>query len=278
MIYTNNFLADAESSRRTKELAFHEIERDYNVVHNHDYWEFFVILDGSMKHTINGESLEMNQFDACLIKPSDCHALKKSTKTTKHLNIMINCGAMKRIADSYWDELYDKLLSFPRGISISLSSLEYDHIAHYLSIIKSDVSAIASEKQVPEKFLLSFILENVARKLLLTDNSYPDWLNRVILFMNDSINMAANVDSVVKLSNYSYSHLSRLFHQYIGESLSSYLLGIKLRNASELLIHSSKSVLGISYDLGFSSVSHFIKIFKNKYCVTPAKYRKLHTK
>lgn len=276
-IPVKTFDHDIPVTSREQGLYFHIIERDYSLLHTHTYWEFFVILKGAVTHHINDKSYRMDQYDACLLKPSCRHSLKKCTDTVQHLNIVIEESLLKSVACGISDDIFDKLNGFENGINIRLDQAEYEIILHYLSILRSGIATgVSSTKNFPERLLIADILEIIVRKTFLKNSTYPNWLNAIMLYANNSLNMEVGIEQLVRLSNYSYSHLERLFKQHTGQSLNKYLSDVKMKNACDLLVHTQKSILDISLDLVFSSVSHFIKVFKSNYNTTPAKYRKQH--
>ena len=52
-----------------------------------------------------------------------------------------------------------------------------------------------------------------------------------------------------------------------------YTNNYRLEKASALLSSTDKSIMEISLDVGFNSVSYFNKLFKNKYKLTPKEFR-----
>lgn len=101
---------------------------------------------------------------------------------------------------------------------------------------------------------------------------------------------------VVKVSNYVQQHLSepiktediaktlfmgrsRLstnFKNETGMNLSEYITLIKIDEAKRLLRYSNKSFSSIASYLGFSSQSHFSKVFKEATETSPFDYRQMH--
>ena len=55
--------------------------------------------------------------------------------------------------------------------------------------------------------------------------------------------------------------------------LKQWLQNKKLDQANQLLMNTDLSVTHIAADLGFDNVSHFIKIFKQKYKTTPKQFK-----
>ena len=72
-------------------------------------------------------------------------------------------------------------------------------------------------------------------------------------------------------------YLSRKFIQETGESLTDFILKEKTKEAKRLLRYSDKSLTAISDYLGFSSQSHFSRVFKKYALSTPGEYREKYT-
>ena len=71
-------------------------------------------------------------------------------------------------------------------------------------------------------------------------------------------------------------YLSRKFKEKTGESLTDFILYEKTEEAKRLLRYSDKPITAISSYLGFSSPSHFSRVFKARVCITPGEYREKH--
>lgn len=72
-------------------------------------------------------------------------------------------------------------------------------------------------------------------------------------------------------------YLSRKFIEETGESLTDFILKEKTEEAKRLLRYSDKSLTAISSYLGFSSQSHFSRVFKKYTGSTPGEYRDKYT-
>ncbi len=70
--------------------------------------------------------------------------------------------------------------------------------------------------------------------------------------------------------NMSPSNLVLLFRRATGMTPKAYHNQLKLNKAKELLKH--KNVSEVCYDLGFESISYFIKLFKTHFGITPKQY------
>jgi AraC-like DNA-binding protein len=81
-----------------------------------------------------------------------------------------------------------------------------------------------------------------------------------------------SLNELANASNLSLQNLKDGFKQVYGETVFAYLLNYKLEFARKLLASKKYNVGEISFEIGYSTPSHFIAAFKKKYGTTPKKY------
>lgn len=69
-------------------------------------------------------------------------------------------------------------------------------------------------------------------------------------------------------------YMGRLFEREMGISYSKYCLGLRLERAEALLLKTSDKIIDIALECGFENISYFNRAFKERYGVSPGKYRK----
>jgi len=69
------------------------------------------------------------------------------------------------------------------------------------------------------------------------------------------------------------THFRRLFKQFTGMPPRKFLLHLRLRKASQLLIYTHKNVQEIAYEVGIENIYYFSSIFRKKYQISPFNYR-----
>lgn len=98
-------------------------------------------------------------------------------------------------------------------------------------------------------------------------------VTKCLQYIQNNIHAKITINDLARHCNLSKRTISRHFSEYHHSSVSEYILQIKLKEASFLLIHSGFSLAEISNQLAFSSQSHFTVAFKKKYYYTPQQYR-----
>lgn len=139
------------------------------------------------------------------------------------------------------------------------------------------------KKQPPEKLLeLKFkellldILSNPSNKQLLT----------YILHLNDSIKtpiwqvMEKNFTNHLSLKEYAFisnrslAVFKREFFEYYHVTPGKWLTRKRLKHAQMLLSTTNQSISEIAFNSGFQNVSHFSRIYKEKFVLSPLQFRK----
>ena len=82
------------------------------------------------------------------------------------------------------------------------------------------------------------------------------------------------VTDIAKHLNVNPDYLSHLFKKQENITIKRYILKEKIRRSRNLLQYSDYSIQEISFYLGFSSQSHFCKVFQEMTGETPGRYRK----
>ncbi|MGN1201822.1 MAG: helix-turn-helix domain-containing protein [Eubacterium sp.] len=133
---------------------------------------------------------------------------------------------------------------------------------------------------------LDEIINFLASKIVMLTNMVKDskfmpkqspYVKKCILYINDNLSKKISVNELAKLCDISANHLSQIFKNEIGESISIYVAKQKCEAAKEL-IKQGKGNKSIAMALGYSSASHFVTAFKKQTDMTPNEYYKFTTK
>ena len=92
-------------------------------------------------------------------------------------------------------------------------------------------------------------------------------------YVQHHLSEAITAEQIAKELYLSRPYLSRKFIEETGESLTDFILKEKIQEAKRLLRYSDKPLSAISSYLGFSSQSHFSRVFKKYTACTPGDYR-----
>lgn len=154
--------------------------------------------------------------------------------------------------------------------------------AFFHSIIPYFLQAPAPPKELlilKFKELIFSILSNPGNEALLTYIRKINEQHKPLLQDIMEANYVYNLSLLefARIAQRSLATFKREFNEIFHVSPGKWLLQKRLNYAHYLLDSSRKNVNEICDDSGFESVTHFIRVFKEKYGESPMHYRKLHS-
>ncbi len=99
----------------------------------------------------------------------------------------------------------------------------------------------------------------------------------VINYIRHHLTEPITVEAIAQHLYISRPHLSAKFRAETGETLTDFILKEKTEEAKRLLRYTDKTATAIAAYLGFSSQSHFTRVFKKYAEITPKEYRERYT-
>lgn len=123
---------------------------------------------------------------------------------------------------------------------------------------------------------LSESLQNVGFELI-TDpgKDLVESIKREVIAMvrNDEAPESKASDYLAERLHRDYRTLSRIFSEYEGRTIETYVILQKIERVKELLLDGQLTVSEIAYRTGYSSVAHLSRQFKSITGLTPTEFR-----
>ena len=238
-------------------------------------------------HVITGNHLLFSRERSWLISKGSTVFIKKGGLGIQKIDEDAFCALMFYVPDNYIHSfLNDKKcepLQFEHS-SISndmLIDLETNEVL--IAFFNSVLSYFETDRQPTEellelkfKELLLNIISNPANKEL-TAYLYKVSLSgnndlRDIMERNYLYNLSP--DEFARICHRSLSKFKRDFDIVFGMPPGKWLMEKRLEYAGRLLFNSKKSITDIVIESGFTNITHFDRIFKKHFGVTPLQHRK----
>lgn len=245
--------------------------------HDHNYYEYFIVTSGAIIHKVNGHSKRLKTGDLVFIRPRDCHQyLFKDSENCQMINVSFQTRHFDNMAAYFNSPILDRLIESETSPIITLSSAATASIKkkhNMLNAPQSKTKLVTLLKTLIIDVFSYFMTEFDDSNKDASQNSFQSFL----LQMNTPENIEEGLPALIRISGFSHGHLCRIMKKELGVTPIQYITNLRLEYAANLLISSDYEIITIATQLGFSSLSHFIVIFKNKYGMPPSKYRALYS-
>lgn len=270
---------DPTASWRDADVCFNITNYPYPTVHTHDYYEIAVVFSGSIVHNINGESYIMRRGDCCLIRPDDSHFFEdepgQPQQNCLNANFMCRADFMENALATFGADCRSMLHAINRPLTFKASNTVVSKIEKTCLYIQSPGERPTdSNLMICKSVIIELLGACVLHQCTQLHDDFPEWLDTLVLSMQNPDNFNKKIPELITGISYSYSYIQKKFRQYMGTSIVSYWSSIKLSHARELLTNSKLTILEISTRLGYETASHFNHLFKKHYGVSPSSIRK----
>ena len=256
-------------------VAFHWWDAAYTSLHDHDYYEFFIITSGRTNHILNGQHQELGEKTLCLIRPQDRHQFTPLPgERCIHINLPVKQEKLAELCAAVGTTL-PELLQAPRR-QLRLEDIDFamfKQSAREINLLRETGAADSFSVMIIRQMILNalVILEKQRAGI---SSSAPEWLRQVLRRIHSPEYISCQTSDIYRLAGYSPPVVIRSFRQYTGETVVSYLTKAKMESAKRLLTSTELTVLDIAGRLGYGSVSHFNKLFRGSTGMSPGEYRR----
>lgn len=254
-------------------MHFHLFSQDYPELHDHNYWEFFFVVSGSVIHVTEKGQQVLTEGMGYLIHPEVRHCFTGKSDDYAQLNICVSDACFRELLDFVDGSLYQTLNAVKNPMFYVVGSSVSREMQKTLHAIQ--ITHVSNRKRITAltKLLWIEVVKLIYRKDSLLNQGYPDWLNNFINEIQKPQNICRKASELTELTYFSHRHLTRLFLQYTGQTLNEYLLVARMNYAAMLLRTTQQDLLQISAAVGYDSLSYFIRVFKEHFKTTPKQYR-----
>ena len=270
-----------------------------DVLHFHDFFEFVIVLEGNIVQKIEGKDYQYAAGSCCLINRSLCHLehyhdkckvlfIGMSPEFVSELFASAKASAFQREKEICNSDIYQFITADLKNPG---EKAYLDFIPTYQNQQHTTKLHSLAEEMIHMLLYPEFGASYQIRGLLCAFMSYlssPQYYHcsNICLDTSSDFLIISRVTHLFEerdgrisrtefetLLNYSGDYLNRIINKYTGMCLYDYGMTFCLKKAAKYLTETNESISTIAEKLHFTNRTHFYSLFKEKYGVTPKKYR-----
>ncbi|MEX1031344.1 MAG: AraC family transcriptional regulator [Paenibacillaceae bacterium] len=249
------------------------------VNHFHDHYEMYYLLSGERYYFIQNKTYHIQKGDLVLIGKQTLHKTA-DTGLADHERVLISFNS-------------DYLQSPTIEKSLTAAFLGHLHVLHLNVQQQTYIEKLLFEldqEQREQREHHAIYVHAMMQQLLITIHRMYARAQDVFEFvspthqriseMADYINQhyaeSLSLSEVSATFHMSASYTSRMFKQVTGFSYIEYMNSVRVKEAQRKLRESKHKVIRIAEEVGFDSVAHFGRVFKQISGLAPMEYRRLN--
>lgn len=271
-------------------------------LHTHDFHEAMLVLEGTGTHVINGTGVSLRPRDLIFIRPHDYHAIiTRGGQSLQFINIAWRSSVWHEFAAfagqnrdfTPWEEAAMPVTARVSRAGFAACRQSFDTIlsAFHADNGRSDSSRGGDRAPLASRLELSGFWAKLVSQLSgfegdgyleFSDSPadsaaaarppWPAWLRQACHAMRGD-NLQVGLPRFVELAGVTPEHLSRTLRACSGLTPTEWINARRLQQAALLLATTPNSVSDIAFDCGFSNVSYFHRLFRQRYGDSPRGYR-----
>lgn len=252
-------------------------QTEYFRPHYHDYFEMFLVLDGQVIHSANGEERRLSGGDLVFIRDRDVHDHRmEEGQTVSMLNFTFTADTLQGLFSYLGDGFPSAgLLAAPQPPQLHLGDADMKWMESQMDRIRSIEPGDHSRLKTALRTLLFRLFTRFFADLEPMNEAIPDWLEKMCTTMRENGNFAESTEFFFGLTDKTREHVSRCMKKYMGVTVTEYINSLRLNYIANMLRNSNQQISYIIFQSGFNNISWATELFRERYGMTMRAFRNL---
>ena len=241
-----------------------------NEAHIHEACEIYINLSGDVSFMVEDHVYPVNSGNAIITRPNEYHhCIYHSDALHKHFCILFTYSGNEGILPGFFDRVLGEknLVVLEEEQSRQLNKLCFD-------LLEKDLNQFS---RLLAFFRIINLLEHGQKECETTlPEKLPQDVEKALEYINANLTGELSVAAIAKAVSVSVNTLERHFRTSLQVSPTELIKRKRLYQAAELL-RSGYSVQEAAMESGFCDSSYFIGLFRERFHMTPLKYKKKYS-
>lgn len=263
----------------------HQLNKSHgrNQIHTHNFYEILFCKTDNIYFLINDKVYPLIGNDLIFLNPTDVHGfIFNHDALLERYIIEFDPNYIRNICEDF-----DLLQIFNNDERNPIIHLNFEQSQTFLSLFNKlkSLENLEEEPTLPlcKKIAFTELLlqayhysKTVKNTSLSSDNPKVMRMQNILSYINNNLAEKLSVTDIAEKFYISPSHLSAIFKQFTGLTINQYIINQRILLASSLLKENS-SVQSAAEKSGFYNYAHFIRTFKKHVGISPKQYAKNFT-
>jgi len=244
-------------------------------MHDHEFHEIVLVVNGHANHYINGSIVPMNTGDLYFIRNTDIHTYSDFVGDTFEYYTLL-------LDTSITDELFaflgkgflsESLFTSPMPPTLHPDKVEKEALDAKFSTLFLMLNGDEDRFLTETKLLITDIFAKYHADSVTAKNNIPLWLEYAREKMNLPKNFTQGTERFYEICGRSREHCTRMMKKHYGISPNTYVSELRLKYAANLLTSGDLTVSETAIECGYASIPHFYGLFTKRFGLSPKEYR-----
>ena len=240
--------------------------------HTHPYYHMIYMVSGKLRFEIENKTYILTSGNTLLVPRNANHAFYNDEKET---------AEQMEIKFSLFKSAFDKHIS---GKDIQISNNKLAGMLFEQIIKEYSTGGVSRADEAATSYLLALLnllnenehYQNKDEFRFFAGSGYSELSQKIIRYLEAHYHEEVSLDELAKEMNRNKSHLCVAFKKDTRFTIFDCLNTIRVRRAAELVVYSEDNLTQVAKKCGFSSVSHFNRVFLKYVGITPGQCRRAY--
>lgn len=245
---------------------------DLSSLHFHNGYELIFVTSGNVMIEIDGVPHEAKSSTIILLNPFEQHKITGESEDYERIILVLNPNILEQ---NISPRLIAMLKCRPQGFTHVINP-EKSNFTSICTILNNISNELKLDNLFKEQYLLNCVY-NILILMYRAEKNISDFSSSMLkaqIYIDENYFQINSIEDVAKKFCLSPPHFSRSFKSYSGYPPVEYLKNTRLYHAQQLLLYSDYNINEIGNKVGFKDTNNFIRQFKNKFNLSPMKFRK----
>lgn len=268
---------------------YHRENFDNITMHTHNFYELNIVMDGNGTHFLNNSTFHITSGDIFIMPPNVSHGYEFDSKKYTIFHLLFNKQFFVKY-ETFLNSLtgYQILFNIDPHIRRQDSLVNnflhininenYNLIRIFDELVllrKEKKKNTESKKEHLTLYVIAKLCEMIEEEKVSYsgNNRYLFDLLKSVEYIYSNFGSKIELETLYSISCMSRSSYLRYFKKIFNATPIDFIRDYRLRQAKSMLKHTNNSLTQIATDCGFCDSAHFSRQFKEKYFLSPSKYR-----